>query len=61
MRSAAAMDLTQGKPEFFETWLTSLVELQVPEPFLRSIAELASEEKPVVHRTNRHLTAERKP
>lgn len=60
-RSAAAMDLTQGKPEFFETWLASQVELQVPEAFLQSIAELASEEKPVSRRTNRHLTAERQP
>ncbi|MGM9319683.1 hypothetical protein [Deinococcus aquaticus] len=61
MRSAAAMDLRQGKPEFFETWLVSQVELRVPEPFLRSIAELAREEKPVGGKTNRHLTAERRP
>ena len=41
--------------------LTSQVELRVPEPFLRSIAELAREEKPVGGKTNRHLTAERRP
>lgn len=40
-RSAAALDQAHGRPEFFETWLGSLVELQIPEPFLRSIAELA--------------------
>lgn len=39
-KSAAKLDLTQGKPEFFDVWLSSLVELQVPETFLRSIAEL---------------------
>lgn len=58
-RSAAAMDLVQGKPEFFEAWMASQVELQVPEPFLRSIAELAADEKPEARKANRHLTAER--
>lgn len=53
-RSAAAMDLVQGKAEFFDTWLASLVELHVPAPFLKSIAELANAER----RTARHLTAE---
>lgn len=55
-RSAAAMDQTQGKPEFFETWPASLVELQVPEAFLRSIEELAQREGLP---KSRHLTAER--
>ncbi len=58
-RSAAALDLMQGKPEFFETWLTSQVELQVPEPFLRSIAELAADETPATRKANRHRTAKR--
>lgn len=44
-RSAASMDLTQGKSEFFDAWLASQVELQIPESFLRSIAELADDEK----------------
>ena len=60
MGSAAAMDLRQGRPEFFETWLASHLELRVPEPFLRSIAELAIEEKPAGIK-KRHLTAERRP
>jgi len=59
-RSAAAMDLAQGKPEFFEAWLTSLVELHVPAPFLQSIAELAQTEKTSTRRNLRHLTAEAK-
>jgi len=57
-RSAAAMDLVQGKPEFFETWLASLVELHVPAPFLQSIAELANAERAGSRRSSRHLTAE---
>ena len=57
-RSAAAMDLAQGKLEFFEIWLASLVELHVPAPFLKSIAELANAERPSPRRTPRHLTAE---
>jgi hypothetical protein len=57
-RSAAAMDFTQGKPDFFETWLSSLVELHVPEPFLQSIAELAHAEQSTSRRGVRHLTAE---
>lgn len=56
VRSAAAMDQAQGKPEFFETWLASFVELQVPENFLRSIEELAQREGTP---KSRHLTAER--
>lgn len=58
-RSAAALDLLQGKPEFFDTWLVSELKLQVPEPFLRSIAELAADEKSASRKTKRHLTAER--
>lgn len=57
--SAAALDLLQGKPEFFDTWLASEIELQVPEPFLRSIAELAADEKATNRKSKRHLTAER--
>ncbi|WP_295815550.1 hypothetical protein [uncultured Deinococcus sp.] len=59
-RSSAAMDAVVGKPEFFETWLASLVELQVPEPFLRSIAELAKAEQEPGRAANRHLTAVRR-
>ena len=58
-RSSAALDAAMGKPEFFEIWLGSLVELQVPEPFLRSIAELARAERTPGRSRNRHLTAER--
>ena len=57
-RSAAAMDFAQGKPEFFETWLSSLVELHVPVAFLQSIAELAQAERPGTRKTARHLPAE---
>ncbi|CAM3460710.1 Type I-U CRISPR-associated protein Csx17 [Deinococcus saxicola] len=53
--SAAALDRTQGSPAFFETWLSSLVELRVPEAFLASIAELALQEQ-AAERPARHLT-----
>lgn len=56
-RSAAAMDFAQGKPEFFETWLASLVELHVPAAFLQSIAELAQSEHPITRRGSRPLPA----
>ena len=52
-RSAAAMDQVQGRPEFFETWLSSLVQLSVPAPFLQSIAELSRGQA-----AERHLSAE---
>lgn len=40
-QSATAMDLAAGTDTFFDTWLESVVEFQVAEPFLQSISEAA--------------------
>lgn len=37
---AANLDRVQGRPEFFETWLTTRIEFRVPERFLRDVAKL---------------------
>lgn len=44
-QSASKLDFARNKAEFYETWLASVVELQVPEQVLASIAALASEER----------------